>query len=279
MSDVAQFDKVDIDRVQAYWNDRPCNIRHSPAPFGTREYFDQVEERKYFVEPHIPGFADFPKWEGKKVLEIGCGIGTDTINFARHGAMVTTVDLSDKSMDVARQRAEVFGVQDRITFRPGDAECLSDFVSVEDYDLVYSFGVIHHTPHPERVIEQVRKYMSATSEFRMMVYSKISYKLFRIMRECGEWDFGRMDELVAHYSEAQTGCPVTYTYTFDDVRELLKGFDVFDIKKDHIFTWDVPAYKRYEFKKDAPWEGVSDERLRQLEQELGWHTLATARLG
>ena len=72
-----------ITQVHDYWNARPCNIRHSTKPVGTREYFDEVEARKYLVESHIPGFADFQRWKGKKVLEIGCGIGTDTINFAR----------------------------------------------------------------------------------------------------------------------------------------------------------------------------------------------------
>ena len=80
------FQTTPVQQVQAYWNNRPCNIRHSPQPVGTREYFDEVEARKRFVEPHIPTFAEFEHWNGKKVLEIGCGIGTAMINFARHGA-------------------------------------------------------------------------------------------------------------------------------------------------------------------------------------------------
>src|SRR5580693_165691 len=141
------FETVPLSDVQNYWNARPCNIRHSTKPPGTKEYFDEVEHRKYRVEPHIPGFAEFEKWRGKKVLEIGCGIGTDTINFARAGAEVTAVDLSEKSMELARKRAAVFGLEDKIRFCSGNAEQLSSFVPVEPYDLIYSFGVIHHTPH------------------------------------------------------------------------------------------------------------------------------------
>src|SRR5262245_13428889 len=136
------FEQVPIADVRSYWDRRPCNIRHSPRPVGERAYFDEVERRKYFVEPHIPGFAEFDRWRGKRVLEIGCGIGTDTMNFARAGASVTALDLSLKSLEVARTRADVLGLADQIQFVQGDAEHLSDFVEPEPYDLIYSFGVI-----------------------------------------------------------------------------------------------------------------------------------------
>ncbi len=90
-----------IEEVRSYWDRRPCNIRHSLAPVGTREYSDQVEPRKYFVEPHIPRFAEFVKWRGKHVLEIGCGIGMETINFAKVGADVTVVDLPGGAAHIA----------------------------------------------------------------------------------------------------------------------------------------------------------------------------------
>ena len=138
--------------VRRYWDARPCNIRHSTKPVGSREYFDEVESRKYFVEPHIPAFAEFDRWRGKRVLEVGCGIGTDSVNFARAGAELTAVDLSSESLQIARQRAEVMGVDDRIEFITANAEELSSAVSGGPYDLVYSFGVIHHTPNPERAL-------------------------------------------------------------------------------------------------------------------------------
>src|SRR5215470_11592821 len=231
------FSNVEISRVQEYWNARPCNIRHSAAPIGTKQYFDEVEARKYFVEPHIPLFAEFERWPGKKVLEIGCGIGTDTINFARAGAQVSTVDLSEKSMELARQRAATFGLEEPIRFYPGNAEQLSTFVPVERYDLIYSFGVIHHTPHPEAVLEQLRRYAGAETTVKIMVYHHRSWKVGAILLREGYGRFWKLRQLVAKNSEAQTGCPVTYTYTRAEGRELLErlGFRVTKVAAEHIF--------------------------------------------
>jgi ubiquinone/menaquinone biosynthesis C-methylase UbiE len=275
MSD-GTFADVSISEVEAFWNASPCNIRNSPYPVGSREYFDDLERRKYFVEPHIPSFADFDRWKGKRVLEIGCGIGTATISFARAGAHVTAVDLSSESAAVTRRRAEMFELDDRVQVHVGNAEQLSSFVPIEPYDLVYSFGVIHHSPHPDRIVGEIRKYMNAQSELRVMVYSRVSYKLFWIMRQENVWAMDRIDEVVARNSEAQTGCPVTYTYTPDSVKDLLKGYRVLDVSKAHIFTWDVEAYRRHQYKKDAAWAHVSEEELAALEKELGWHTLVRA---
>ena len=74
----------------------------------------------------------------------------------------------------------------------------------------------------------------------------------------------------------QTGCPVTYTYTDESVRALLAGFAVRDTRKAHIFTWDLDAYKRYEYVKAVEWAKVSDAELATLERELGWHLLVRA---
>jgi len=94
---------IEIERVREYWDQRPCNIRHSAKPVGSREYFDEVEKRKYLVESHIPEFAQFKKWKGKNVLEIGWGIGTDSINFARSSADLTTIELSEKSLEICKK--------------------------------------------------------------------------------------------------------------------------------------------------------------------------------
>lgn len=277
-SALRQFAGKSVEDVRAYWNARPCNIRHSTKPVGSREYFDEVEARKYFVEPHIPLFAQFERWQGKKVLEIGCGIGTDTMNFARAGAKVTAVDLSDESLQVARKRAEVFGLQDRITFIQANAERLSEYVPLDTYDLVYSFGVIHHTPQPENVIREIRKYMGPQSEFKMMVYNRYSWKVLWILLKYGKGAFWKLDELVAKYSEAQTGCPVTYTYSRKSVKDLLQGLTVTKTMVDHIFPYSIPRYKQHEYKKVWYFAMLPTFAFRYLENMAGWHLCVNANL-
>lgn len=253
----------DIEAVKNYWDNRPCNIRHGTAPIGTKEYFDQVEARKYFVEPHIPGFAEFDKWKGKKVLEIGCGLGTDAVNFARAGADYTALELSAKSMELAKQRFDVFGLKGR--FFLGSAEELDTVLPIETYDLVYSFGVIHHTPNPANVMQRVKKFLGPQSEFRVMLYAKNSWK-------------NAMIEHGFDQPEAQSGCPFAYTYTESEVRDLMPGFDVFEFKQDHIFPYIVEKYVKYEYEFQPWFKAMPKEMFRALEQSFGWHGLIKARL-
>lgn len=265
-----------IEAVREYWNRRPCNIRHSPKPVGTREYFDEVEARKYFVEPHIPGFAQFDRWKGKQVLEIGCGIGTDSVNFARAGASLSAVDLSEASLELCRQRFRAFGLDAK--FYRGNSEELSKFVPIETYDLIYSFGVIHHTPHPGRVLEEIKKYCGPGTEIRLMLYSKWSWKVVWIILRYGHGAFWKADELVARYSEAETGSPVTYYYCFADVRRLMKDFEIVSLSKDHIFPYQIEKYVNYQYEKMWYFRWVPAPLFRWLERTFGWHTLIVARL-
>lgn len=220
------FESVPIDDVRRFWDERPCNLKHGTAPVGTKQFFDQVEARKYKVEPHIPRFADFPRWRDCDVLEVGCGLGTESVNFARAGARLTAVDLSSRSAELTRQRLAVQGVAGTVLV--ADAESLSGALAahsadgrVPQFDLVWSFGVIHHTPSPAAAVRELARLVKPGGELRLMVYAKVSYKLFFLMRETGVWDFARIDELLGEYSEAQSGCPVTYSYTEQEVRDEL----------------------------------------------------------
>jgi SAM-dependent methyltransferase len=248
-----------IEAVEDYWNTRPCNIRHSPKPLGSREYFDEVEQRKHFVEYHIPGFAQFERWRGKRVLEVGCGIGTAAVNFARFGADYTGVELSEASLDLTRRRFDVYGLKGR--FILCNAEELSEHVEKNHYDMVYSFGVIHHTPNQRTVVEQIRKVIRSDGEFRCMLYAKNSWK--HIMIEAG------FDQ-----PEAQRGCPYATTYTREMVEELYGGlFNIVSAEQAHIFPYVVEKYVKYEYEPQPWFKAMPREMFEALERRLGWHML------
>ena len=253
---------ADISDVQAYWNRRPCNIRHSTKEVGTKEYFDDVEERKYFVEPHIPGFAQFERWKGKRVLEVGCGLGTDATNFARAGADYHAIELSDVSMALAKKRFEVFGLKG--TFVHTRGEDLAQHFEPGYFDLVYSFGVIHHTPSPVEIVRQMRKVIKPDGELKVMVYAKNSWK----------------DAMIEHgfdQPEAQSGCPVAYTYSPEEAQALLEGFKITELRQDHIFPYIVEKYVKYEYEPQAWFKAMPEGMFRAIEQRFGWHMLLTAK--
>ncbi|HUZ62798.1 MAG TPA: class I SAM-dependent methyltransferase [Acetobacteraceae bacterium] len=253
-----------IETVAEYWNRRPCNLRHSPREVGSRAYFDEVGERKYFVEPHIPAFAEFPRWHGKRVLEIGCGIGTDAVSFVRAGADYTGVELSEASLTLARQRFALFGLRGELLH--ANAEALDAVGEAGSFDLIYSFGVIHHTPHPEAVLRHVRRLVRPDGELRVMVYARDSWK--DAMIEAG------LDQ-----PEAQHGCPIAFTYTTGQARALLEqaGFEAVSITQDHIFPYVVEKYVRYEYELQPWFAAMPRAMFRALEQRFGWHLLIRAR--
>lgn len=269
---------ISLADVRRYWDKRPCNIRHSPKPVGSKEYFDEVEARKYLVEPHIPAFAEFERWRGKRVLEVGCGIGTDSINFARAGAHLTAVDLSGESLRIAEQRADVMGVADRIRFVEANAEELASTLEGDQFDLVYSFGVVHHTPHPERALAQMRQLAAPGATLKLMVYHRRSWKVFWILATQEHGRFWNAEERIAKHAEAQIGCPVAFTYTRREGRQLVEraGFRAREVKADHVFPYRIGDYLEYRYVREPYFRVMPAPVFRRFERTFGWHLLITA---
>jgi len=248
-----------IEQVYKFWNDRPCNIRHSDKEIGTREYFEEVTMRKYLVEPHIIEFAEFEKYKDKRVLEVGCGIGTAAQSFIENGAIYEGIDLSDYSIQLATQRMRTFNLWGAVLYQQ-DIETRKP---VEDYyDLVYSFGVLHHTPHPEIAINKIHTMLKPGGEFKLMMYAKHSLKYAEI--ESG------LDQF-----EAQSGVPIANVYTNEEIHELLKDFNNIRIMQTHIFPYKIEEYKQYKYVKKDYFAAMPDEVFKCLESKAGWHLCIT----
>ena len=189
------------------------------------------------------------------------------------------MDLTEKSLELARQRVRVFGLGDRIRFIQANAEELSSTVSVEPYDLVYSFGVIHHTPQPGRVLDEIRKYVTPQSTVKIMVYNRWSWKVLWILFVYGKCQFWKLNGLIAEYSEAQTGCPVTYSYSRAGGRRWLAGhgFRTTDATVDHIFPYRIADYVQYRYKVVWYFRWMPKRMFRALERAFGWHLCLTAK--
>ena len=251
------------ERIVEYWNRQPCNIGHSDHPVGTAEYFEAVTAKRYRAEPHILDFAGFHLWRGARVLEIGCGIGTDAEQFARHGAEYVGIDLSAESVAMSRQRFDLFGLEGE--FHNMDAADTQAMAALGEFDLVYSCGVLHHYPDMTTCLNNIHTALEDTGEFRMLVYAKNSWKYAMIRKGLDQF-------------EAQAGCPYAQAYSNQDIYNLLNGkFEVLRIRQAHCFMYNVPKYREGIYELE-PWFAAMSEEMREAVKEyLGWHLLIKAK--
>lgn len=212
-------------KVKEYWDNTPCGTRGVMYSEGTFEYYEAISQNRYRLEPIIFKFAEFNRWAGKKVLEIGCGAGSDLLEFAKQGAIITGIDLSSKSVALTRKRLEVYKLRgnafecdaERIPFRSGV------------FDLVYCWGVLHHIPNPEKVVSEIYQILKPDGEIRIMLYHRYSlvslqaylwFGLFRLR------PFKRIDEIMAKHMESAG----TKVYTIEQAKRMFSMFRNLSVK-------------------------------------------------
>jgi SAM-dependent methyltransferase len=243
------------ERVRAFWQENPCGTKFADAPPGSRRFYELVEEHRYQKEWHIPGAAGFEKTKGLEVLEIGCGLGTDGAQFAKAGANYTGIDLTEAAVELAQRRFELFQLPG--TFRTADAERL-DFPD-NSFDIVYSHGVLHHTPDTAGAIREVHRVLKPGGRAVVMLYHRDSYNYrvnISILRRAGvqllRWNSGvKLVHLITGESEVAlreharrlkhegsylgseeflsqntdgAGNPLARVYSRSEARELFKDF-------------------------------------------------------
>ena len=210
------------EEVAAFWNAEPCGSRY----LAGQDEFDAHARARYGLEPHIPRFARFASARGLRVLEIGVGMGADYEQWLRHGALATGVDLSQSSLARAQQRCELAGL--RPDLRHADAEDLP--FSDGTFDVVYSYGVMHHSPDPQQCIREAWRVLKPDGVARIMLYQNPSITGFMLWLRYGVWRKESIRRTVYERLES----PGTKTYSPDEVRAMMHDFE--DVRIETVFS-------------------------------------------
>ena len=164
----------ELHQVKDFWSVEPCGAHFVTDFADRRDFFAKFREHRYRTLWYLPRLVPFEEAAGKSVLEIGCGNGADGVMFASRGAQYTGVDLTQTAVDATREHFQVLGLEG--TFQTEDAEHLS--FPDESFDVVYSLGVLHHTPNTRLAIEEVHRVLKPGGQAIIMLYHKNSFNYY-----------------------------------------------------------------------------------------------------
>jgi ubiquinone/menaquinone biosynthesis C-methylase UbiE len=222
-------------QVRLFWNRTPCGSLETTAPEGTLAYYREVEGRRYQLEPFIARYAAFDSTRDQSVLEIGVGLGTDHAQFARAGARLTGVDLTERSIELAANRFRLEKLQSEL--QVADAESLP--FADETFDVVYSWGVLHHSPNTPRAISEAVRVLRRGGRICLMVYSRhawVTYGLWFRHAPLGGKPFRSLRDVLYHHMES----PGTKGYTKSELRRMLRHAGLPDPQVEKVLTpYDV----------------------------------------
>lgn len=258
-------------RAQEQWGANPCGAHVARGlQFGTRQYFDAIEEYRYRdYAPWMKEAIGFDRYRGKRVLEVGCGTGTDLLQFARGGARVTGIDLTPRSIEIVRRRFEVYQVSGE--FIVGDAENLG--FPDESFDLVYSFGVLHHTPDTERALSEAHRVLKPGGRAIVMLYNRSSlYYWGSIMLKQGilrgELVKRSPSEIMSrHVEHSETeGRPLVKAYTRREARRMFSRFNEVKVAVNQLTRGELKFIGRL----------MPESVFQWLAKNFGWNLIITA---
>jgi ubiquinone/menaquinone biosynthesis C-methylase UbiE len=174
-------------------------------------------------------------------------------------------------LNLCKKRFEAYGLKAR--FILCNAEEISKYIKDEKFDLIYSFGVIHHSPNPNTIMKEIKQFCHKDTEIKIMVYSFVSYKTLEAWLKNG-WRFGfGFKKSIQYYAEAQLDCPIAYTYNRNELNNLFEEYHIVNAKKEHIFPYIIKHYINKIYKKRWLFRILPESTFRWLESKLGWHWL------
>ena len=201
--------------VAAFWESEPCGTRDVPEQEGEREYFEHISRRRYQLEPFIRDYAKFPSWAGCRVLEVGTGVGTDHTEFLQAGATAVGTDLTRRSLQLTADRLRLCGLSSRLL--QADAEQLP--FDDGSFDLVYSWGVIHHTTDTVAAAREIVRVCRPGGEVCVMLYHRrsiVSLQTWIIYALLRGQPWKSLRTVLSEHMES----PGTKAYTKSEARDL-----------------------------------------------------------
>jgi len=249
-----------LEDVRSYWNEYVNDIEITKYPVGSREFFEALEKYRYDKIDYLLDYVDFPQYKGKKILEIGCGVGNDLMQFARAGADVSARDLTENAVELAAANLAREGYSGDI--EQGNAEALG--FPVDTFDVVYSHGVLHHTVDTEKSISEVRRVLKPGGEAIIMLYNRISWLAFVA------WISG------TNIEHAEKDAPIIRKYSTKECRELFREFSNVRIHVDRFpkrtLKFDNLAGKLNNYVL-VPFFNILPDAIRR---PFGWHIMIRA---
>jgi SAM-dependent methyltransferase len=246
-----------IEEIQRYWNERIHDLEMTDAEVGTKAFFDDLDEYRFDKLHYLPRLVDFASFRDRRLLEVGCGIGTDLARFARGGARVTGVDLSETAIELARKNFALNGLAAE-ELRVANGEALP--YPNEVFDVVYAHGVIQYTADPAQLIRECHRVLKPGGTAIFMVYNRVSWlnALSKVMKVALEHE----------------DAPVLKKFSIAEFRALLQPF-----KASRIVPERFPVKSRLH----KGWKGVAFNTMfvgtfnalpTSLVRPLGWHLMA-----
>lgn len=174
MTQENKSDRDLIGRIKDYWNRQVHDVHVSSHPVGTPGFFDDLDDYRFGKNRYLLEMVDFAAYRGKTVLELACGVGTDLVRFARAGAEVTGIDLSDTAIDLARKNFELRGLRADLRVMNGEELDLPDGA----FDLVYAHGALQYTAEPRRMADEAWRVLRPGGELNAQFYNRKGWIVF-----------------------------------------------------------------------------------------------------
>jgi SAM-dependent methyltransferase len=254
------------------WSKDPAGAVYGrEQEFGTREFFDAVERHRYTeYAPWMPEVMGFNDFAGARLLEVGCGMGTDLLQFARGGARVTGVDLTPRSIEISRQHLAIYGERGDFAISDGENLPFAD----ESFDVVYSNGVLHHTPDTAGAVREIHRVLRSGGLARVMLYHRGSWNYwFEIILHRGLFDRqlrrGTAEEIMSRYIEVNEGGgrPLVKVYSRRQARQMFSMFREVKIQVEQLTRPELYFLGRF----------IPEKIFQRLRRSVGWNVIITAR--